>query len=33
MARSENVPDWMHRQYMQTIVDLGRRTKNRLCLD
>ena len=27
MARSENVPDWMHRQYIQTIVDLGRRTK------
>nr|DAG55736.1 MAG TPA: hypothetical protein [Caudoviricetes sp.] len=32
MARSKNVLDWMHRQYMQTIVDLGRRTKNRLCL-
>nr|DAJ82975.1 MAG TPA: hypothetical protein [Caudoviricetes sp.] len=32
MARSENARDWMDRQYLQTIVDLGRRTKNRLCL-
>lgn len=32
MARSGNAPDWMHRQYIETIVDLGKRTKNRLCL-
>lgn len=32
MTRSGNVPDWMHRQYLKTIVDLDRQSNSELCL-